>query len=79
MNLAVAGFWGCGSSAWRGAVPLPTRQLDHGFHLKVPDVVQNLGAGEILGSDELAADGATGIDDVSFGGTGGIECVIRLL
>lgn len=47
--------------------------------LKVPDVVHDFGAGEILGTDEFAADDAVGVDDVGFGGTGGIEGVVGLL
>ena len=46
---------------------------------EIPEVIQDFGAGPVLGADELAADDAFGINDVGFGRPSGVEGVVGTL
>jgi len=46
---------------------------------QVAKIVENLGIGPVLGADELTANHTTGIEDVRFRRTAGIEGLVRLL
>ena len=45
--------------------------IQDGRALEVAEVVEDLGAGPVLGADELAAEDALAIDDVGLGDLGG--------
>ena len=51
-------------------------ELRKGECSEVVEVIQNLGAGEILGADEFAADDAAGVDDISLRRARGIKGVV---